>query len=73
METEPSDNAEDTEKSMNAIGAAEISIETLTKEADEATNLEYIASDKEKSAAEEEKTLLLPKVKPPKLQILTHI
>ena len=55
VETEPSDNAEDTEKSMNAIGAAEISIETLTKEADEATNLEYFASDKEKSAAEEKK------------------
>ena len=53
-ETELYENAEDTEKSMNAIGASEISIETLTKEADEATNLEYIASDKEKSAAEKE-------------------
>ena len=62
METEPSDNAEDTEKSMNAIRAAKISIETLTEKVDEATNLEDIASDKEKPAAE--KTLLLPKVKP---------
>ena len=72
METEPSDNAEDTEKSMNAIGAAEISIETLTKEADEATNLEYIASDKEKSAAEE-KNPIVAKGEAAKLQILTHI
>ena len=52
METEPSGNAEDTEKSMNAIGAAEISIETLTKEADEAINLEDSASDKENYANE---------------------
>ena len=56
---------------MNAIRAADIYIQTLTKEADEATNLEDLASDKEKSAAE--KTLLLPKVKPPKLQGLTLI
>ena len=33
METEPSDNAEGTEKSMNAIRADEISIKTLTEEA----------------------------------------
>ena len=52
METEPYDNAEDTEKSVIAIRAAEISIKTLTKEADEATNLEDFASDKEKSSAE---------------------
>ena len=56
---------------MNEITAAEIYIKTLTEEADEATNLEDFASDKEKSAAE--KTLLLPKVKPPKLQGLTVI
>ena len=37
---------------MNAIRAAEISIKTLTEEADEATNLEDFASDKEKSSAE---------------------
>ena len=71
METEPSDNAEDTEKSMNAIGAAEISIETLTEEADEATNLEDIASDKEKSAAE--KNPIVAKGEAAKLQILTRI
>ena len=35
---------------MNAIRAAEISMKTLTEEADEATNLEDFASDKEKSA-----------------------
>ena len=51
-ETEPSENAEDTEKSVNAIRAAEISMKTLTKEADEATNLEDFASDQENSAAE---------------------
>ena len=50
METEPSDNAEDTEKSLFAIRAAEISSHTLTKEADEATNLEDFSSDKENSA-----------------------
>ena len=36
---------------MNAIRGAEISISISTKEADEATNLEDSASDKEKSAA----------------------
>ena len=35
---------------MNAIRAAEISSNTLTEEADEATNLEDFSSDKEKSA-----------------------
>ena len=51
-ETEPSEIAEDTEKSVNAIRATEISMKTLTKDADEATNLEDFASDKEKSAAD---------------------
>ena len=37
---------------MNAIRAAEIYIYTSTDEADEATNLEDTASDKENSAAE---------------------
>ena len=37
---------------MNAIGASDIPIHTLTDEADEATNLEDTASDKENSAAE---------------------
>ena len=56
-ETEPAENAEDTDQSVNAIRAAEISIYTLAVEADEATNLEATniqgsVSDKEKSAAE---------------------
>ena len=37
---------------MNAIRAAEIYIYTMTDEANEATNLEDTASDKEHSAAE---------------------
>ena len=37
---------------MNVIRAAGFSICTSTDEADEATNLEYNASDKENSAAE---------------------
>ena len=51
-ETENAENTENTEKSMNVIRAAEISIYTSTDEADEATNLEDTASDKENSAAE---------------------
>ena len=52
METEKADNTENTEKSVNVIRAAEISIYTSTDEADEATNLEDTASDKENYAAE---------------------
>ena len=51
-ETKTADNTENAEKSVNAIVAAEISIYTSTDEADEATNLEDNASDKENSAAE---------------------
>ena len=51
-ETELYENAEDTEKSVNAIRAAEISIKTLTKEADETTNPEDFASYKDKCATE---------------------
>ena len=51
-ETENAENTENTEKSVNVIRAAEISIYTSTDEADEATNLEDTASDKENSDAE---------------------
>ena len=51
-ETENAENTENTEKSVNVIRAAEISIYTSSDEADEATNLEDTASDKENSAAE---------------------
>ena len=51
-ENENAENTENTEKSVNVIRAAEISIYTLTDEADEASNLEDTASDKENSAAE---------------------
>ena len=67
VETEP---AENTEK-VNAIGSVEISITTLSEEADEATKLEYSASDTKKFTFE--KLLLLPKVKLPKISRLTLI
>ena len=51
-ETVTAENIENTEKSVNAIRAAEIYIYTSTDEADEAANLEDTASDKENSAAE---------------------
>ena len=51
-ETENAENTENTENSVNVITAADISIYTLTDEADEATNLEDTAFDKENSAAE---------------------
>ena len=47
-ETETAENIENTEKSVNAIRAAEIYIYTSTDEADEATNLEDTTSDKKK-------------------------
>ena len=51
-ETENAENIESTDKSGNAITAAEIYIYISTDEADEATNLEDIASDKDNSTAE---------------------
>ena len=51
-ETKPSEYTENTEKSVNAIRAVEIYIYTLRDEANEATNLEDSASDKENYANE---------------------
>ena len=45
-------SSENTEKSVNAIIATDFYIYTSTDEADETTNLEDTAFDKEKSAAE---------------------
>ena len=54
-ETEP---AENTEKKVNSIGSVEISITTWAEKVDEATKLEYSASDTKKFTFE--KLLLLP-------------
>ena len=51
-ETETAENTENTEKSVNAIRAAEISIYTQAYKADETTNREDSASDKDNSLAE---------------------
>ena len=49
---EETEHAENTEKEVNSIRAAEISINTWAEEADDATKLEYSASDIEKCTVE---------------------
>ena len=49
---EETEHAENTEKEVNSIRAAEISINTWAQDADDATKLEYSASDIEKCTVE---------------------
>ena len=49
---EETEYAENTKKEVNSIRAAEISVNTWAEEADDATKLEYSASDIEKCTVE---------------------